>query len=272
MLNLDLKYFESSDFLIKEKEFLNKNNLVKVEPNENLILKVPYAQSNNFCQTQLYSHPFIYLHRDAYNNILKVINEAKKLGFKIKIWDGFRPYEAQSFMADKYPKFVEDGFVSHPKNGIATHVRGIAVDLTLTDQANNELDMGTYFDEMTDKAHHNSPEISPLQKANRQILIDLMTKKADFEIYDNEWWHFNLKIFKRDKNGEIVGAISQQEKIYPKITQSFPELLSQEVQEFYQLHGQNYHPNCKSVFHRIKTHLNSFLNMKSQPKYVRENN
>lgn len=266
MLNLDLKYFESSDFLTKEKIFLEKNNLVKLEPNDNLIIKVPYAQTSNFCNAQLYSHPFIYLHRDAYKNIQKVLTEAKKLGYKIKIWDGFRPYEAQSFMADKYPKFVEDGFVSHPKNGIATHIRGIAVDLTLTDQANNELDMGTEFDEMTSKAHHNSSEISLLQKTNRQILIDLMTKKADFEIYDNEWWHFNLKIFKRDKNGEIIGAISTQEEIYPKITQSFPELLSPEVQEFYHLHGQNYHTHCESIFFRIRTRFNSFLNLKNNKK------
>lgn len=238
-----ITYFKSMDFLTKEAIFLKKHNLVKVEDSEDLIIEIPYSTANNFCHCQIYSHPFVYLHRDAYHNLQKVRDEAKKINLKIKIWDGFRPYEAQSFMADKYPKMVEDGYVSHPKDGIATHVRGIAIDLTLVDQANNELDMGTYFDEMTKKAHHNSMDLSDTQQKNRQILIELMTKKADFELYDNEWWHFNLKIFDRNSKNEIFQALPQQDKIYPKITEPFPELLSRDVQEFYYHGGQNYFPN-----------------------------
>ena len=246
----NLAYFNNREFLEKENIFLKKHNLVKVIRSDDLLIEVPYSTANNFCHCQIYSHPFIYLHHDAYKNLQKIVVEAKKLALKIKIWDGFRPYEAQSFMADKYPQMVADGYVSHPQNGIATHVRGIAIDLTLCDQNNNELDMGTYFDEMTEKSHHNTTDLSELQKQNRQILIDLMTKKADFELYDNEWWHYNLKIFQRDDNNEIIGAINTQDKIYPKITEPFNELLSKEVQEFYAIFSKNYHPNKQSVFKR----------------------
>ena len=247
----DLTYFNKTEFLNKETKFLKKHNLVKLKSSKDLIIEVPYSTANNFCHCQIYSHPFIYLHRDAYDNLQKVISEASKLALKIKIWDGFRPFEAQSFMADKYPQMVEAGYVSHPKNGIATHVRGIAVDLTLVDQQNNELDMGTYFDEMNEKAHHNASDLNEVQKKNRQILIELMTQKADFELYDNEWWHYNLKIFQRNKNNEIHQALPLQDKIYPKITEPFTDLLSSEVQEFYNHYGQNYHFNHRSIFKRI---------------------
>jgi len=230
--NIANDYFHHLEFLSKEAEFLTENNLVKLTTNNDLIIEVPYASSNNFCNQQLYSHPFVYLHHDAFNALQKAIEEAKKLGYKIKIWDGFRPFECQAFMADEFPNYVENGYVSHSVDGIATHVRGIAVDLTLIDQNYQELDMGTFFDEMIEQANLYSPKISKEQTANRKILSEIMIKSG-FEIYDFEWWHYNLKIFARNQQNQICGAIEQQAKKYPKITKKFPELLSEKVKNKY---------------------------------------
>ena len=128
-------------------------------------------------------------------------------------------------MANNFPKFVADGYVSHPSDGVATHVRGIALDLTLLNKNDlTAIDMGSDFDEMSEKSHHNSVNISEEVKKNRIILADIMTKSG-FEIYPNEWWHYNLKIFKY-QNGEIVGAIEEVDKKYPKIIENFKELLA----------------------------------------------
>lgn len=230
---IEKNYFTSREFLEKEKKFLEKNKLVKITKDDDVIIDAPYARVDNFCKVQLYSHPFIYLHEEAHNNLLKLVNEAKELGYKIKIWDGFRPYKVQAFMAQKFPHYVDDGYVSHPKKGVATHVRGIAIDLTLVDpNTNKELDMGTYFDQMDMKAHHGADGLSDEQNQNRDILKKLM-KKTGFEIYENEWWHYNLKIFNRDKQGEIIGALEHEDKKYPRILDDFPELCSKEINEFY---------------------------------------
>ena len=228
-------YFQSTEFLEKEKSFLEKHNLVKIIQDEKILIDyVPYATNENFCEQQLYSHPFIYAHRDAFENLQIASKLADEKGFKLRIWDAYRPFEVQAFMADKFPAHVEKGYVSHPSDGIATHVRGIAIDLTLVDKKGENLDMGTDFDAMVAESHHGSKALSEKNKfaeENRKILVDIM-QKSGFEIYKNEWWHYNLKIFKKDEKGEIIGAEPVADKKYPKIPQGeFLDLLTPEVKK-----------------------------------------
>lgn len=216
----------NQEFLQKEKLFLSKNNLVKITPEiEVIIQNIPYATKHNFTNTKLYSHSFLYLHNDAYKKLLNAIKLAGKKGYIIKIFDCYRPFEIQAFMANNFPNFVAGGYVSHPSDGVASHVRGIAVDLTLLNKNDlMPLDMGTDFDEMNEKSHHNSLNISADAKKNRNILANIMTQSG-FEIYPDEWWHYNLKIFKY-LNGEIVGVTRRADKKYPKIMDNFSELLA----------------------------------------------
>jgi D-alanyl-D-alanine dipeptidase len=225
-------YFQSTEFLEKEKNFFKKHDLVKIIHDKNILADyVPYATNDNFCHQQLYSHPFIYAHQDAFENLKKASKFADEKGFKLRIWDAYRPFEVQAFMADRFPKHVENGYVSHPNEGVATHVRGIAIDLTLVDKNGKDLDMGTGFDDMSEKSHHGSKEISEEAKKNRQILAEIM-QKSGFEIYENEWWHYNLKIFKYDEKGEITGAEDIADKKYPKIPAGeFIDLLTPEVKK-----------------------------------------
>jgi D-alanyl-D-alanine dipeptidase len=231
-------YFQSAEFLEKEKIFLKKHDLVKISQDEKILIDyVPYATNDNFCHQQLYSHPFIYAHQDAFKNLRKASELAHQKGLKLRIWDAYRPFEVQAFMADKFPKHVENGYVSHPSEGVATHVRGIAIDLTLVDKNGKELDMGTGFDDMSEQSHHGSKAVSEKNKiaeGNRKILAEIM-EKSGFEIYENEWWHYNLKIFKYDEKGEIIGAESIADKKYPKIPEGeFLDLLTPEIKKFFQ--------------------------------------
>jgi len=222
--------FQSTEFLEKEKLFLEKHNLVKIIPNEKILIDyVPYATEDNFCHQQLYSHPFIYAHQDAFENLQKASNLAEEKGLKLRIWDAYRPFEVQAFMADKFPEHVEKGYVSHPSEGVATHVRGIAIDLTLVDKKGENLDMGTDFDAMVAESHHGSNNKEA--EKNRKILAEIM-QKSGFQIYKNEWWHYNLEIFKFDEKGEITGAESVADKKYPKIPEGeFLDLLTPEVKK-----------------------------------------
>ena len=230
---MQANYFQSTEFLEKEKFFLQKHNLVKIIQDEKILIDyVPYATNENFCHQQLYSHSFIYSHRDAFENLQKASKLAHEKGFKLRVWDAYRPFEVQAFMAYKFPEHVEKGYVSHPNEGVATHVRGIAIDLTLVDKNDAELDMGTGFDDMSEQSHHGSKALSEKNKIaekNRQILAEIM-QKSGFEIYENEWWHYNLKIFKYNAKGEIIGAESIAEKKYPKIPEGeFDDLLAPKI-------------------------------------------
>ncbi len=166
-----------------------------VEFNEsdiNGIIDLRYYSSDNICHQQLYDQPFNLLHPDALIKLIEAGKIAKKLGYKLKIWDAYRPIKTQQFMFD----FFADNknlqkFFSNPQTGSVPHCRGVAVDLTLCDLKNNQLDMGSDFDELSDLANHNSDKISVEQLKNRNILLSIMTL-AGFDFYRMEWWHYQL--------------------------------------------------------------------------------
>lgn len=228
-------FYQTSEFSIKEQKFLSHHNLTKILPQDGFLIdKIPYASPNNFCNTQLYSHSFIYLHLATYEKLLIAQKYANQINLKLRLFDGYRPFAVQAFMADKFPHHVRSEYVSHPQDGVATHVRGIAIDLTLCDCDGIDLDMGSAFDEMSPISFHNFKQLSPEIINNRLTLLNIM-EKAGFQAYPFEWWHYNLPIFKYDLNHNFIGTITQAQENYPKITDNFIDLLGKDVIEFYSL-------------------------------------
>jgi D-alanyl-D-alanine dipeptidase len=165
-----------------------ENNLVEITAEKfGVILDLRYASANNVCHQKLYSQPLCYLHSEAAKCLKKATESAKILGYKIKIFDGFRPIEVQKFMFNKFP----GDFVSDPATGSTPHCRGVAIDLTLTDLNGTELEMGSDFDEFSETAFHNCTKISVTAQKNRLILLGLMSA-AGFDFYSKEWWHYQL--------------------------------------------------------------------------------
>lgn len=169
-------------------------NLVKItEKSFGVIIDLRYATINNVCGHKLYANVDCYLHEDAAKLLRKAVDLAKKQGFKLKIFDCFRPIEVQKFMFRRFPSNdPQGGFISNPKDGAIPHCRGVAIDLTLVNISDNkELDMGCDFDEFSSLAYHNCREISPRAARNRLTLLNIMTE-AGFDFYSKEWWHYQV--------------------------------------------------------------------------------
>lgn len=163
-------------------------NLVQItKENFDVILDLRYATTNNVTGVAMYKQPLCYLHPKAAECLNKAIDLAKIQGYKIKIFDGYRPIQAQEFFFNKFP----DGFVSDPKTGRIPHCRGVAIDLTLVDKNGVELEMGTGFDNFTELANHACTKISPEAQKNRFILMGIMISSG-FEYLSFEWWHYQL--------------------------------------------------------------------------------
>jgi D-alanyl-D-alanine dipeptidase len=155
-------------------------------------LDLRYATTNNVCAKKMYNEAKCYLAKDAVEPFKKAISLAKNLGYKIKIWDCYRPIEVQKFMYDKFPSTdPEGGFISNPETGAIPHCRGVAIDLTLCDLSGNELNMGTDFDDFSPAASHFYHDIPDEIQKNRLILLGIMTL-AGFDFYRAEWWHYQL--------------------------------------------------------------------------------
>lgn len=154
-----------------------------------LLFDIRYATKNNFTENEVYISTNCYLHIDAAEKLLKANTFAQKLGYKIKIFDAFRPQEAQEILWKHTP---DDNFLANPERG-SPHSRGVAVDLTLVDTENmEELEMGTEFDAFTPHSYHSEvEEISNKAIKNRLLLLGIMTASG-FDHYRNEWWHYQL--------------------------------------------------------------------------------
>ncbi len=158
-----------------------------------IIIDLRYASTNNIFEKKLYHQSQNFLHPDALEKLYKASKIAQDLGYKLKIWDAYRPLEIQQFMFDNFSDNPQmQSFFSNPKTGAIPHCRGIAVDVTLVNSENNiELPMGSDFDELSDLAHHNCIKISQDQQRNRLILLGIMTLSG-FDFYSKEWWHYQL--------------------------------------------------------------------------------
>jgi len=135
-------------------------------------------------------------------------------GWDFLIWDGYRPLNLQqklyddltvlrrnehpewdsSKLAEEVEKFVK--YASHDPSHPSPHNTGGAVDLTIINSEGKELDMGTSFDEFTEKSYtwgedDEARGITPSQSENRKILREILATEG-FGPYQWEWWHFNF--------------------------------------------------------------------------------
>ncbi len=157
-------------------------------PDYDVDLSIAYATADNFTGAPVYARPDCWLHADAAACLRQAVTLARPLGLRLKIFDAFRPSEAQWRLWEHTP---DPEFLADPRKG-SPHSRGVAVDLTLVDAASGrELDMGTGFDAFTPLSHHASTAIPVEAQRNRLLLMGLMTA-AGWDFYRNEWWHYQL--------------------------------------------------------------------------------
>lgn len=147
-----------------------------------------YASDNNFTGERIYKSNDAYLHKDAIAPFIKAAELLKRQGYRLKVFDAFRPTEAQARLFEHTP---DPSFVAPPERG-SNHTRGCAVDVTLIDLSGNELYMGTDFDCFSERSSHGNMEISKEAQHNRLILLGAMIS-AGFDYEPKEWWHYQLK-------------------------------------------------------------------------------
>jgi D-alanyl-D-alanine dipeptidase len=87
-------------------------------------------------------------------------------------------------------------YVANPSKG-SIHNRGGAVDISLVDKNGVELNMGTSFDYFGIEASHNNKNFSKEVLNNRKLLKKVMVQN-NFQSFDSEWWHYNMKNAKLD--------------------------------------------------------------------------
>lgn len=156
-------------------------------PRFDVDLALAYATADNFTGRPVYGRAGCYLRAEAAALLARAVELAADVGLRLRIFDAFRPTEAQWVLWNHTP---DPEFLADPRRG-SPHSRGVAVDLTLIDAAGRPLDMGTAFDAFTPRSHHGAGGLGAEAARNRHLLLGLMTA-AGWDFYRNEWWHYQM--------------------------------------------------------------------------------
>ena len=152
------------------------------------VYELKYATPDNFLKQAVYDCGECYLRKSTAEALVKANEAFKQLGYRIKLFDCYRPLSIQKKMWKILPG---THYVANPAKG-SKHNRGAAVDLTLVDAEGKELNMGTPFDFFGKEAHHTYTQHSKEVLENRKLLKETLDKYNFKSIY-SEWWHYEYR-------------------------------------------------------------------------------
>ena len=164
-----------------------------------IAIDLRYATPHNFVGRDLYS-PFdcAWLHRDAAAALEQVVAwlAANRPGHTALVLDAVRPQRVQEQLWHALDGTGLQLYLADPARG-SIHTFGMALDITLLDAHGMEVDMGTGFDDLTERSQ---PVLEPAllaqgvitqaQVDNRQLLRDAMAH-GGFAGIGSEWWHYD---------------------------------------------------------------------------------
>jgi D-alanyl-D-alanine dipeptidase len=152
-----------------------------------------------------YAAPRCWLRPSAAAALQRVAEELRPKGLRLRLFDCYRPTRAvarflawaaqpedAATRAKWHPHLDKSSLVPDYIADVSGHSRGATADLSLERCSGGdctELDMGTPFDLFDTAANTDSPQATPAQRANRQLLKEAMAAEG-FENYAKEWWHY----------------------------------------------------------------------------------
>ena len=173
-----------------------------------VIQEIRYYSTYNFIGDRIdgYEEPCAILTLPAARALRRVSNEMNTQGYRLKIFDAYRPacavrnfvfWGIEDLDLRMKPFFYPDlekeelfnkGYIAVQ----SSHSRGSAVDLTLLDmKTGKEVDMGSPYDLFSEVSHRDCKAITEEQYENRTFLCKAMVRNG-FQPIDCEWWHFSL--------------------------------------------------------------------------------
>lgn len=189
-----------------------RENFVFFDPPPYMALGAPYREASPW---------------DVRTGVLQALHKAqerlasRRPGWKIMIFDAYRPNAVQAYMVEREFRLQAEAanldpttlteadqemltakvfrIWGLPSENPATpppHSTGGAVDITLANEAGEEVYMGSPIDENSDRSdpdHFAKAIDAEGQKAhaNRTLLWDVMLP-GGFQLHHAEWWHFSL--------------------------------------------------------------------------------
>lgn len=187
----------SIDYLVPMGEFVSKYP-IEID----LVYSKPEHENNHF--GAIYStEALLWCHRDiAAITLLAAVKLQEHCGWKLRLFDSLRTYEAQERMANKG---FDPALVSAPGSG--AHPRGMAIDVQPIDIHGKLVDMGTPFDYFSNDLSDNPASRSYTKFLSIAKTFEYQARRNTLETafrwaatalnmkilpLPEEWWDFRL--------------------------------------------------------------------------------
>ncbi len=164
-----------------------------------IVVDLRYAGRDNFAGRSLYGRLDCgWLRAEAADGLVAAAAWLRRHrpGHRVLVLDALRPQRVQEAIWVDVAGTPMQEYFAHPERG-SIHSWGMAVDATLVDDAGNEVDMGSGFDEMTKASHPAlhaallaSGRLTPAQVEHRDWLRRAF-EHGGYSGIANEWWHFD---------------------------------------------------------------------------------
>lgn len=153
-----------------------------------IYVELMYATDNNFTGVRIYDFTDAYLRYGTVKKLANVQKELKEQGYSLKIWDAYRPFEAQQKLWEVYP---DPNYVANPANGMKKHNLGGTVDITMVAADGSVISMPTEFDDFSLKADRNYSDIDNEEAVNNVMILQNAMENNGFTGYQGEWWDYS---------------------------------------------------------------------------------
>lgn len=153
-----------------------------------IYVELRYATENNFTGVKIYDFTEAYLRYGTVKKLAQVQKELKQHGYSLKIWDAYRPFEAQQKLWEVYP---DPNYVANPANGMKKHNLGGTVDITMVAADGTVISMPTEFDDFSLKADRDYSDIEDEEAVKNVMILQNAMENNGFTGYQGEWWDYS---------------------------------------------------------------------------------
>lgn len=153
-----------------------------------IYVELRYATENNFTGVKIYDFTEAYLRYGTVKKLAQVQKELKQQGYSLKIWDAYRPFEAQQKLWEVYP---DPNYVANPANGMRRHNLGGTVDITMVAADGSVISMPTEFDDFSLKADRDYSDIEDEEAVKNVMILQNAMENNGFTGYQGEWWDYS---------------------------------------------------------------------------------
>lgn len=171
-----------------EKEPENDEYVLVKKYIPDIYVELRYATENNFTGVKIYDFTEAYLRYGTVKKLAQVQKELKQQGYSLKIWDAYRPFEAQQKLWEVYP---DPNYVANPANGMKKHNLGGTVDITMVAADGTVISMPTEFDDFSLKADRDYSDIEDEEAVKNVMILQNAMENNGFTGYQGEWWDYS---------------------------------------------------------------------------------